>query len=150
MYEPEKVDFDPYSQEWHQSSNETFMETLLLRNAEEHLYYGHNGALTQANIHNTTHQLTRGKAPSAERAGSSGPSPLDMGDDPPSVKGSRRSLRFAPDRRRVQQAMYGRRVYLFVFRHVPHMCAEITVGTEDKLDMAMEQVEPCRGGGSIR
>lgn len=147
MYEPGKEDFDPYDQEWHQLSDETFFETLFLRQAEKQLYYGHNGFLTQINMHNTTHRLTRAKAPSPERAASGGPSSHQR-DDQPTVQGSLRRLRFAPERRRLQQAMFSRRVHLFVFRHVPLMCAEITVGTEKALDMAIEQVKPCRGGGA--
>lgn len=131
MYAPSMVEYHPYKQVWHQTTNETLFESEMLRHAEMSLYYGHNGFLTQANIFNTTHERTRAHAP-----GASG----NLSIPSTRTKHGKRRLRFAVERRALQQATFQRRALLFVFDHVPHVCSEITPGINHALDLIMDQV----------
>lgn len=140
MYSPADVDFDVYWQEWHQVTNETYMEVVLLRHAEMALYYGQNGSLTVANIYNTTHQLQRFTVPPLRESDGLGPTAVSPAAVPArETPQMRKAMRYCLERRQVKTAMHGRRVLMFVFQHAPDMCPEITTDTEG-LSLAMVQV----------
>jgi hypothetical protein len=139
MYSPTDVNFNVYEQEWHQSTNETYHENILLRHTEMALFYGHDGSLTSSNIFNTTHGLTRFTVAPPRASDGHAPPPPPPHEGPTQAKQTR-SMRHQVERRSLQKAMHGRRVFKFVFEHAPHLCPKITPDIGDNLKLAMIMV----------
>ena len=160
LYTREDASFEGYERpKWFQTTRETVFETLLLIETELSLYYAHTGFLPKSRIFNATHQLSRHLVPGGESGavpyGTSAPPPppptmdflSEEEEEPvgglrpsgePNAKRQQHAHRYALDRRRLQEAVYLRRVAMFVSSVAPWMRSDIIAGT---VNMAASMVQ---------